>query len=214
VKPFHEIEVTQGSDEWLHARHGYLTGSRAADMLSTIRSGEAAARRECKGQLVSEIVTQLPVTDTFVNQAMSWGIEQQQYGVRAYEVRGALVQSSGFLRSHTVRAGCSLDGHVGDFDGIIEVKCPKSTTHARLLQEHTLGSRYLPQVLHNLWITGAQWCDWMSYDPRFPPHLRLHVIRVPRDESSIADYEQKALAFLREVDEEVHALQRRHHGKS
>jgi hypothetical protein len=30
-------------------------------------------------------------------------------------------------------------------------------------------SDYLGQITHNLWITGAQWCDFVSFDDRFPP---------------------------------------------
>jgi uncharacterized protein (DUF736 family) len=34
-------------------------------------------------------------------------------------------------------------------------------------------------------VTGAAWCDFVSYDPRYPAHLRLFVVRVPRVEIDV-----------------------------
>ena len=51
------IEAAQRSEAWHLARLGRLTGSRAADMLARIKTGEAAARRDLRTQLVCERVT-------------------------------------------------------------------------------------------------------------------------------------------------------------
>ena len=51
-----------------------------------------------------------------------------------------------------------------------------------------------------LWVTGALWCDWMSYQPEFPPVMRAHLVRVERDEREIATYALAVALFLREVD--------------
>ena len=65
---------------------------------------------------------------------------------------------------------------------------------------------YVPQITHNLWITGAQWCDFLSFDDRFPLPLQTFLVRVPRDEKVIAAYAEKALTFLAEVDAEIAAV--------
>ena len=62
-------------------------------------------------------------------------------------------------------------------------------------------------MTHNLWVTGAQWCDFVSFDPRFPEHLQLFVVRVARKDVDLKGYEAKALAFLAEVDAEVRELE-------
>jgi len=49
---FTVIDAPQRSAEWFAARAGRLTGSVAADMLATIKSGEAAARRDLRTRLV------------------------------------------------------------------------------------------------------------------------------------------------------------------
>lgn len=207
MKLFAVCEAEQRSDAWFLARLGRLTGSRASDMLATIRSGEAAARRDYRLQLVCERLTWQSQEDAFVNAAMQRGVECEPLAFAAYEAQtGQMVQRTGFLAHLTHQAGCSLDGHVGDFDGLIELKCPKSATHLRYLRAGVMPSDHLAQVTHNLWVTGAQWCDFVSFDDRFPEALSLFVVRVLRDDAAIADYEAKALAFLTEVEREVEAV--------
>jgi hypothetical protein len=89
--------------------------------------------------------------------------------------------------------------------GLLEIKCPSATTHLEYLQAGALPEAYLPQVTHNLWITGAAWCDFVSFDDRFPPALQLVIVRVQRDEAALRSYELMARMFLREVDDQVAA---------
>jgi hypothetical protein len=201
--PFVEITHPQRSPEWHLARAGRLTGSRAGDVLAKIKTGEAAARRDYRMQLVTERLTGLPQEDSFVNAAMQRGIDLEPVARAALEARqGYLIEESGFLSCTELQAGCSLDGHVEAFEGIIELKCPKSATHLRYLTERTLPKEHRPQVLHNLLVTGAKWLDFASYDDRFPERLRLWVIRVTADElmQELYDYEREAQTFLAEVE--------------
>jgi putative phage-type endonuclease len=163
------INAEQRSPEWFAARLGRLTGSRAADMLSTIKTGEAAARRDLRMQLVCERLTNTLQEDAFINAAMQRGIDCEPLAFNAYEARtGNVAVRTGFLAHDDYLIGCSLDGHVGNFAGIVEMKCPKSATHLRYLRANVVPSDYLPQITHNLWVTGAEWCDFLSFDDRFP----------------------------------------------
>ena len=54
------IDFPQGSDEWKAARAGKVTASRINDVMAKIKSGEAAARRDYKFELVTEILTGMP----------------------------------------------------------------------------------------------------------------------------------------------------------
>lgn len=207
MKPFTIIHTEQRSEDWFLARLGRLTGSRAADMLSTIKSGEAAARRDLRTQLVVERLTQTLQEESFVNAAMQRGMDLEPAAFAAYEARTGLVaQRTGFLAHTTLAIGCSLDGHVGDFEGITEFKCPKSATHLRYLRSNEVPADYLPQITHNLWVSDAQWCDFLSFDDRFPVTLQTFLVRVERDDKAIAAYRDKALAFLQEVDRDVQAV--------
>ena len=197
----------QRSALWFAARAGRLTGSRAGDMLATIKTGEAAARRDLRTQLVVERLTGQPQEDSFINGAMQWGIDHEAEAFAAYEAHtGNLVRRTGFLAHTDLMVGCSLDGDVEDFAGIVEIKCPKSATHYGYIKSGTVPANHKPQILHNLWVSGAEWCDFVSYDPRYPDHLRLFVQRVPRVEIDVLAYEKTALAFLAEVDAECAAL--------
>ncbi len=208
MRVFAVIDAEQRSPEWFGARVGRLTGSVAADMLATIKSGEAAARRDLRMRLVCERLTGQPQEDGFMNDAMKRGVELEPAARRAYESRtGDIVASTGFLAHTVLMAGCSLDGHLGDFDTLVSLKCPKSSTHLGYLRAGTFPASYVPQMLHELWITGARTYDFLSFDDRFPAPLQVFYVRVSRDDAAVSDYERKALAFLAEVDREVEAIE-------
>lgn len=207
MKAFDILTADQRSPAWFHARAGRLTGSRAADMLATIKSGEAAARRDLRMQLVCERLTGQPQEEAFVNAAMQRGIDLEPKAFAAYEaITGTLAHTVGFLAHRDQLAGCSPDGQIDDFTGVLEVKCPKSATHLRYLQADTVPSDYLPQITHALWITGAAWCDFLSFDDRFPEPLQVFLKRIQRTDVDLPGYERKALAFLAEVDTAVQAI--------
>ena len=87
--------------------------------------------------------------------------------------------------------------------GIVEIKCPRSAQHLRALRASGVLPEYLPQVHHNLWVSGAQWCDFISFDPRFPDALRVVVQRVTMTPAERYSYELIVRRFLAEVDSEL-----------
>lgn len=198
----------QRSPEWFAARFGRLTGSVAGDMLAALKGGgEAYQRRDLRARLVCERLTGQPQEDGYVNAVMQRGIDKEPDAFDAYEAQsGNLVRRTGFLSHDALMVGCSLDGDVENFAGIVELKCPKSATHLSYLKTNGVPPNHMPQILHNLWVTGAQWCDFVSFDDRFPDGLRLFIQRVPRVELDILAYEKVALKFLAEVDAEVAAM--------
>lgn len=200
-------DVAQRSPEWYALRLGRLCGSRAADMLATRRDGtEAAGPRNLRIQLALERITGRSLERDYVSQAMQDGIAREEDALAAYQIRGRLVQPVGYVAHDVLMAGCSPDGVVGAFEGIVEAKCPIPATHWDFVRTGVIPSDYQAQIAHNLWITGAGWCDFLSYQPEFPEPLHLRVVRVVRDEAAIAAYAQKAAAFLTEVDREVEAI--------
>lgn len=202
------LTTDQRTDEWYAARVGRLTGSRAADMLATIKSGEAAARRDLRLQLVCERLTGQSQEDTYVNAAMQRGIDKEADAFAAYEaLTGTVASGVGFLAHDHLLAGCSPDGEIGGYRGILELKCPKSATHLGYLRSGRVPASYLPQITHNLWITGAEWCDFLSFDDRFPVPLRTFLTRVNRSDVHLQSYELAAVLFLSEVETELKAVQ-------
>ena len=210
------VECEQRTPEWFAARAGRLTGSVAGDILGKLRSGgEPAARRDLRVQLAVETLTGTPMEQTgFTSAAMQRGIDAEPIARGAYEARtGNIVRTTGFVIREDLAVGCSLDGDIRGFEGILEIKCPKSATHCGYLKEQRLPPDYLAQVTHNLWVSGAQWCDFVSWDDRMPPGLEYFCVRVVRDNAAIAAYEVEVRKFLTEVESEVgflRSLQKRH----
>lgn len=196
------IEFEQGSPEWLQSRAGKVTASRIADVMSKIKTGEAAARRDYKAQIVAEILTGRPAEDGYTNAAMQWGTDTEPLARQAYEAQtGVIVEQVGLVLHPTIdRAGASPDGLAED--GLVEIKCPKTATHLQyLLAKDIAPSMYQPQMLWQMACTSAKWCDFVSFDPRLPEDLQLHIVRFNRDEKRIAEIEAEVTAFLAEVDE-------------
>jgi len=204
VRRFEIIDCEQRSEPWFRARAGRLTGSVAADIFATLKSGgEPACRRDLRTRLVVERLTGKPQEDDFQNADMRRGIELEPAARKAYEARtGNLVEQTGFLAHTDLHIGCSLDGHVGDFEGIVELKCPRSARHFAYLKAKALPTEHRYQIVHNLFVSGAAWCDFVSYDPTMPDRLQVFVVRVLRDEKEMASYEFAARQFLKEVEAE------------
>jgi len=205
---FTVLDCPQRSPDWFAARLGRLTGSRAADMLTTTqKGGESAKRRDLRLQLALERLTRTVQEDRYVSPEMRRAVALEPQACAAYEAHsGVLTTRTGFLTHDTLPVGCSLDGHVGAFAGIVELKVPKSTTHLEYLRAGTVPPAYLPQIVHNLWVSGAAWCDFCSFDDRFPPALQTYVVRYDRDEQEIATYALVVAQFLSEVADEVEAV--------
>ena len=196
------IDVVQGTPDWLALRVGKVTSSRITHVLAKIAKGEAAPRRNYRAQIVSEILTNVSQEDTYVSREMQWGIDTEPDGRTAYELeQDVMVTPIGFVvHPFIARLGASPDGFVGD-DGLVEVKCPNTSTHIGYLLAGVVPAEYEPQMLVAMACTGRMWCDFVSFDPRMPAHLQLFVRRFHRDETRIADIEGKVMQFLAEVDD-------------
>jgi hypothetical protein len=141
---------------------------------------------------------------------MQRGADLEADAIAAYEAyAGVLVERVGFIQHDTYMAGCSPDGVIDGFRGGVEVKVPRSATHLRYIKAGGLPPEHQPQILQSMWITGAEFWDFCSWDPRFPEGLQLFVHRAPRVELDILAYEKCALKFLNEVDVEVEQLKAR-----
>lgn len=207
---FNVIDAPQRSMEWYAARAGRLTGSMAhVILMSGKKKGEESkTRRDYRLQLIAERIAGSSQERMFWTADMQRGVDIEPIAFGMYEaITGQMVQKSGFLQHKTLLAGCSLDGHIGDFSGIIELKCPKMATHLTYADNPLLlRDEYMAQCQHNLWITGAAFCDLVSFDNRLPEHSRLVRVRIERYNANLKEYEEKALIFLDEVQAQFDAL--------
>jgi len=126
----------------------------------------------------------------------------------AYEARtGVFVTEVGLYRHPTIEGThASPDGLVGDI-GLVEIKCPNSSTHIETLKTGKVPTKYVYQMQWQMRCTDRQWCDFVSYDPRLGEGLQLFVKRVERDNAKIAELEAGVIEFLEGVKSDVEALQ-------
>lgn len=198
--------MEQGSQEWLQARCGRVTGSRVADLMAKTKSGYGASRANYMAELVAERLTGQPAA-RYLNDAMRWGTEQEPNARAAYAfVTGSGVQEVGFVAHPSIDGfGASPDGLVGD-DGLVEIKCPNTATHIDTLLTKKPQGKYVLQMQAQMACTGRQWCDFVSFDPRMPAEMQMFVCRVDRDEKLIAEMEAEIASFLSELDSTIAAL--------
>lgn len=200
-------DIAQRSPEWHALRAGRVTGSAAQAILQVRKkgSGELAIRRDLRERLIVERLTGKPLEENgYTSDAMRHGIDTEQEALNAYEAAtGEIVTRVGFVAHDTLMAGCSPDGCVGEWEGAIEIKCPGSLAHREYRKADCIPEEYMGQVLHTLWITGAQWVDFCSYDPRFPEPMRLFRKRLNRNEELLTAYELAVSLLLSEVDKAV-----------
>ncbi len=198
----------QGSAEWFAARLGHLTSSRIAEAVRKRKrksangagDDELQCRIDLRLELAVERVTQ-QISQHYVSRWMEQGKEREPGARFAYEQRMDVeTEQVGFVRHPVIElAGCSPDGFVGT-DGMVEFKCPKSTTHAEYLLAECVPELYIPQMMWQMACCGRKWNEFVSYCPEFPEPLDLFICRLPRDDQRIAEMEAEARKFLEEVD--------------
>ena len=200
-------DIVQGSPEWHAIRLGRATASRIADIVAKTRSGASASRANYMAQLISERLTGQP-QDSYTNAAMQWGIDTEPQARAAYSFMTDIdVSEIGFVEHPVITmSGASPDGLAGT-DGLVEIKCPNTATHLDTLLGASVPAKYGTQIQWQLACTGRAWCDFVSFDPRMPEHMRLFVKRVERDDDRIKELESEVSAFLAEVDSKIAALE-------
>jgi predicted phage-related endonuclease len=106
-------------------------------------------------------------------------------------------------------SGASPDGLIGT-EGLVEIKCPNTATHIETLLADSVPAKYVTQMQWQMACTGRIWCDFVSYDPRLPEHMRFFSKHLSRDGERIKELEQLVTDFLTELDEKIFRLSQRY----
>lgn len=207
--------MEQRSPEWFAARAGSLGGSKVKDAIAHLkRKGRESERMQVAVDLMYELaaerITGVPARR--VN-ALHWGVEHEDEARASYAFLTNLEVVKVALIPHPTipNAHASPDSLVGDAGGL-EIKCPTSATHLKTLLEDAVPEEHMPQVYWNMACAGParHWWDFVSYDPRFPPDMRMFVKRVERVDEVILSLEAEAIAFLGELDGKLEQLRERY----
>lgn len=229
MTPFTVHHCEQRTPEWMAARCGRLTGSRAEAAFAKTKTNPrwTKDRDHLRTSLVLERLTGQPQERDVRGQNVRDGIAREPFARFHYEcLTGTVLRTCGFVSDNELPIGCSPDGYVGDFEGLVSIKCPPPANHLHSLLKYrewqsiretaagaaavgvmkshleVIPEEYLFQIRHEMYVTGASWLDYMSYDPNFPPHLRSVLVRTVRSDFDFDAYEGLVLEFLSEVDAE------------
>lgn len=217
--------MEQRDRQWHAARLGNLSGSRANDMMGTKQ-----ARNRYLVENAVEILT--GTQKEFFSKYTEFGKVHEPAAIRDYEFQTGLTVATPPLIVSDLhpRFVCSPDGMVEDeltwtipggtleevpddevitkpIKGVVEVKSRFDVSkHVDTIFKNEIPKEYLPQCHWNMWVSNSNFCDYVSYSPDMPPKSQLHIIRLMRDDDYIVKMQNKALLFLRELDELVEKL--------
>jgi hypothetical protein len=199
------FDCEQGEPAWYAARLGIPTASEFDTVQARGKGGgESKIRRTYMLKLAGEILTGEPMY-SYANEHMERGKEMEGEARNLYAMVTDLVPARvGFMRRGD--AGASPDSLVGD-DGLLEIKTKLPHLQLECLLNNEVPSEHRAQCQGQLWISGRQWVDFVSYWPGLP----LFVKRMTRDELYIAKLREGINLFnneLRALVETVKAYKR------
>lgn len=184
----------QGSEAWLAARKGRITGSRFRDALDRTAKGAMTAKANLYALDTARERFGGSAAPVFVNAAMRTGTEQEPIARAEYEAEtGAVVIEAGFAYTDDGRFGCSVDGLVGA-DGMVEIKTMVSSDTLFTAMVEGDHSAYMDQINGSMWLLDRKWCDLILWAPDLPLG-RMQITRVERDEAAIARLSSALLEF-------------------
>lgn len=190
------LQLDQGSEEWLTARRGKITGSRFKDARDKLKGGQPS--KACLGYAMDIARERIggSAPPKFQNAAMRTGTEQEPFARAMYEARtGHMVEEAGFYLSDDAVFGLSPDGLIDD-DGVLEIKTMVSSDTLFTAVADGDLSAYMDQCLGYLWLLGRQWVDLVLWCPDLN-HMAIH--RITRNENAIEALEADLMAFARLV---------------
>jgi len=161
-------ELIQGSDEWLQARCGLLTGSEMKLIITpSLKIASNEKERSHLYELLAQRITKY-VEPHYVSDDMLRGHEDEIEARILYEEKYAPVDQMGFVTNDKwgFTIGFSPDGLVGN-DGFIECKSRRQKYQIETIVENvadqTIPVDYLIQQQTGHLVLERGWCDFLSY---------------------------------------------------
>ena len=198
----------QRTDEWKKQRLGHFTGSQVGRLMKKGRGKDAEwsadaltyIKKVVAERLLNPVILINPdyweeyesLTATY-SKIMAYGINNELNAQKNYtKYTGNVITLCGTIQHESVKCFWdSPDGLLLNDNGVVEVKCPTHETHTEYLINvktpedlQSVKPEYYWQAISHMAVTGAQFCDWMSYC-KFS-QIPLHIIRFERDEEVIA----------------------------
>jgi len=198
--PTYHYDVVQGTPEWDALRLGCVTGSPIRKILGSKTKSE---RKTYFDDLLAERVTGQSTPQKFYSDAMRRGSEFEECARALHGLKtGNVITEVGFI-SHNELAhavGVSPDGLVNE-NGTIEIKTVKNSIQIATIRSGSIPSSHMPQIQCGLWVSGREYCDFISYAPDAGTNWEYWTTRVERDEELIWEISSRVYEFVKELDQ-------------
>ena len=157
MKAYKEIDLEQGSPDWLNWRHEHITATSTAKLMGASRWGDAFSVYEAmKGKEV-----------TFVNDAMKRGIELEPVAREHLEKEHGIALEPIVVESTTHPfMGASLDAISKDRTQMFEIKCVGEKTMGKALQG-TVDPQYIWQCQKQMFCMGLDRMTLFFYHSKY-----------------------------------------------
>ena len=198
----------QGSPNWLRARLGCITASRASDLIARDRSGKGPgkSRKTYLRQLVAEVATgQQKEQGSFKQTEHGHEHEATAREMFAFHV-GLPVQQVPFIYGDiSMRYGCSPDG-IADENSGVEIKAPYDTAvYLDFLLDGEIKPEYIDQIQFSMHCANLPYWHMAMHDPRMRKQS-FHAVTLERDEEKMATFKDAIGQMTFDMDSELARL--------
>jgi hypothetical protein len=182
------------------------------DVYKTETQEPSADYETLMGEIAFERLCERAATH-YVTPAMQRGLDLEHEAAEAYALeRMVSLGDSEFVSHPSMQNVCATPDRFVYDDGLVELKCPSD----RLKHMGTIAgnkksviNEYRDQCLWQLFVTGRQWCDLVSYHPDFPPTYQVAIVRVERDLKRFEQFAAAVEAAERYVTELLTSIEAR-----
>ena len=189
-------QAAERESRWKQKRIGKITSSNLDKLMNLTKDGRIKTKAGIDYLL--EIQHQKDTgcdSEEVFAKAMQWGKALEEEALFYYnKITGNNVISGThgfdevlFVDNIIEGFGDSPDGVTADRKGVVEIKCPyNGSNHLRncALQSYHDGCDYFWQCMGHMIDPQVEWCDFVSYDPRYEDGHpdKIKIIRINRSD--------------------------------
>lgn len=149
---------------------------------------------------VHEKITGIAKT-TISNYATEWGIQNEPLATVWYgKLTGHKLTPPTLVFHETIEGFSCTPDHLVNEDGLIEIKCPANGSnhfkHCFITSDEYFRKNfpeYFWQCVAQMNITGREWCDFVSFDPRVDTTMGFFSYRLHYDIEYATQLENKVI---------------------
>lgn len=189
-------QAAERESRWKQKRIGKITSSNLDKLMNLTKDGRIKTKAgiDYLLEVQHQKDTGCDSEETFAK-AMQWGKALEEEALFYYnKITGNNVISGThgfdevlFVDNIIEGFGDSPDGVTVDRKGVVEIKCPyNGANHLRncALQSYHDGCDYFWQCMGHMIDPRVEWCDFVSYDPRYEDGHpdKIKIIRINRSD--------------------------------